>query len=285
MRFVSSLVYFRWMGKHHFDWKQQQKLNLLCKFQIFSCEFPHLGIAVCSKSCLTCGWGSKAMKRKWKKGRKVTQFRSLPCWPWEVAVRKMSFAFLSSSHCYSTGVRVYPCLCLLPATYATPVDNENLRGGVLSLYFSYYLFSLSFLLEVRGKERENLPRFMLFLSCTAVCVLGYYNLVHFSCPSTKVPSYFLVPRFLWQKDDNMHAICSCFSYLEIMNSRERLTSCCCLFCGVTASVALKNRKRIWLLYRLRVWGGLLSAVSPELGKSAIFHAGSFPHKLSVPYAK
>lgn len=60
---------------------------------------------------------------------------------------------------------------------------------------------------------------MLFLLCTAVCVLGYYTLVRFSCPSTKVPSYFLVPRFLWQKDDNMHGIRFCFSYLEIVSGR------------------------------------------------------------------
>lgn len=41
-----------------------------------------------------------------------------------------------------------------------------------------------------------------------------------------------------------------------------LTSCS-LFFGVTASVALRNRRRNWLLYRLRVGGGLLSAVSPD----------------------
>lgn len=59
---------------------------------------------------------------------------------------------------------------------------------------------------------------MLFLSCTAVCVLGYYNWVCFSCPSTKVPSYFVVPRLLWQKDGNMHVISFCFSYLQVVSS-------------------------------------------------------------------
>ena len=58
---------------------------------------------------------------------------------------------------------------------------------------------------------------MLFLSCTAVCVLGYYNWVCFSCPSAKIPSYFLAPRLLWQKDNNMHMICFCFSYLQIVS--------------------------------------------------------------------
>lgn len=62
-----------------------------------------------------------------------------------------------------------------------------------------------------------------------------------------------------------------------------LTSCC-LFHGVTASVALRNRKRNWLLCRLRVEGGRLPAVSPEQWKTAFFHGGSFPCKLSVPYA-
>lgn len=116
----------------------------------------------------------------------------------------------------------------------TPVVNENLRGGgsFFPLYFSYYLFSLPFLLGIQGNERRNLARSMPFLSCTAVYVLGYYNWVPFSCLSTKVPSYFVVPRLLWQKDDNIHVICFCFSYLQIVSSSEAdqlllvLWSCC-----------------------------------------------------------
>lgn len=85
------------------------------------------------------------------------------------------------------------------------------------LYFSYHLFSQPFLLEEQGNERRNFARFMPFLSCTAVCILGYYNWICFSCPSTKFSSYFLVLSHLWQKDDDMHVISFCFSYLSIVS--------------------------------------------------------------------
>lgn len=111
------------------------------------------------------------------------------------------------------------CAFFLPHMHNTCGSWESGRRWffLFPLCFSYYLFSLPFLLKVQGNERRNLTRFMLFLSCTAVCVVGYYNWVCFYCPSTKVPSYFLVPSFLWQKDNNMHMICFCFSYLQIVS--------------------------------------------------------------------
>lgn len=77
-------------------------------------------------------------------------------------------------------------------------------------------------------------------------------------------------------------ICFCFSYLQIVNGSgaDHLQ----FVFGVTASIALRNRRRNWLLYRLRVGGGLLSAVAPD-SETLFFHGCSFPHKPSVPCAK
>lgn len=48
----------------------------------------------------------------------------------------------------------------------------------------------------------------------------------------KVPSYFVFPRLLWRKDDNVHMICFYFSYLQLVSGSGAdqlllvLWSCC-----------------------------------------------------------
>lgn len=139
---------------------------------------------------------------------------------------------------------IHVCAFFLPHMHNTCGSWESGRRWffLFPLCFSYYLFypPRPFLLKVQGNERRNLTRFMLFLSCTAVCVIGYYNWVCFYCPLTKVPSYFWFPGF-----SDRRTITCIWSVSASATYRlwvaVGLTSCS-LFFGVTASVTLRNRK-------------------------------------------
>lgn len=111
------------------------------------------------------------------------------------------------------------CAFFLPHMHNTCGSWESRRRWFFSL--SFMLFILLILpplpSEGIGQWKKEFNQIYAFLCCTAVCVVGYYNWVCFYCPLTKVPSYFLVPSLLWQKDNNMHMICFCFSYLQIVS--------------------------------------------------------------------
>lgn len=198
----------------------------------------------------------------------------------------MSFFLLSSPHrfCCSTAVRVYLCLCFLSATYAHHLWLIRIWEEVV-ISLSFILFKLLLLLPLTSrctgewkKEFSQIYAFSFMYSCMCLGILllgpsllsSYLKFHHTLC----FPGFSDGRMIMCTWSVSTSATCSLWVAVG-------LTSCC-LFCGVAASVALRNRKRNWLLYRLRAGGGLLSAVSPE---DCIFHAGSFPCELSVPYAK
>lgn len=176
--FVPSLIYFKWMGKQHFDWKQLQKTTWYANSKLFSWEFPHLGITVRSKSHLRCGQESKAIKKNGRKVERWHSFRSLLCWLWAVAVRKMSFSLVSYPHCFccSTGARVY-LFVPLPAAYAQHLQLMRIwEEVVLSLSFILFILLILPPLPSGGtgqwkKEFNQIYAFSFMYSCMCLGIL------------------------------------------------------------------------------------------------------------------
>lgn len=175
--------------------------------------------------------------------------------------------FVSSSRCICT----------------PPVVNENLRGGgsfsFLYTFHTTYSPNPSFW-KYRAMKEGILPD---------LCLFFYVQLyvsweITIGSVSPALPLSF--HHIFWFSVIFDRRMMICMQSVSASATYQLWVAAglnsCCLFCGVTASVALRNRKSNWLLSRLRVEGGLLSAVSPEQWKTTFFSCWFF--SLQAPCA-
>ena len=188
----------------------------------------------------------------------------------------MSSSLLYSPHyfcCSTTVLGVYLHLCLLPATYAQHLRLMRIWEGML-LSLSFILFRLLILPPLLSgctgewkKEFSQIYAFFFMYSCMCLGILP---------PGPSLLSIHLkFHRILWFSGfSDRRMIIGMWSVSGSgADQLLHVSWSCCLSC-------LRNRRN-WLLYRLRAGAWLLFAVSLEQWKMTFFHAGSFPHELSV----